>query len=214
MFRPAGAVPSGRRSCGSCESSSPVEPRRIESPLRYEGAARDVVLAAKVGGQRQALRLLADELADAIRSDTSLPGAFDLVTWAPTTDRRQRRRGFDQSEAIARLLARRLGIPCRRLLRRLPGPPQTGSTRSERLVGPRFRARPARSHRHGTTLRVLVIDDVITTGSTLRAAAHALTVSGWRNVVVAACAATPEPSRRMLAQFNPVSDRTASMADD
>ena len=214
MFRPAVEASSVRRCCDSCESLRQADPERIPSPLRYEGVTRDVVLAAKVGGQRRALRLLADELVAAVRSDSSLGGTFDLVTWAPTTDRRRRRRGFDQSEVIARLVARRLGIPCRRLLRREPGRPQTGSTRSERLAGPRFRARPARASRRGIAQRVLVVDDVITTGSTLRAAAHALSVSGWRNVVVAACATTPESSRPELPQCSPVSDRTVSMADD
>jgi predicted amidophosphoribosyltransferase len=211
MFRPSGRTVDRHRLCPECRSGRGDDPRRIDSPLRYEGAARDVVLAAKVTGRRRALRLLADELADAVRHDVALGGTFDLVTWAPTTDRRRRRRGFDQSEIIARRVARHLGIPCRRLLRRLPGRPQTGAHRSDRLTGPRFTARPIgrRSER-----RVLVVDDVVTTGATLRAAAHALSISGWNDVTVAACAQTPPAGRQLASQRSPVSMRTVSIADD
>lgn len=208
VFRPEALRPGVRR-CPRCEGTSLPEPRRVAPPLRYEGVNREVVLAAKVTGSRRALRFLADELADTIASDHELAGSFGLVTWAPTTDRRRRRRGFDQSEFIARHVARRLGVPCRRLLVREAGRPQTGATRQQRLEGPRFRARVARGRVRG---RVLVVDDVVTTGSTLRAAAHALEESGWSDVVVAACAATPDDRRAV--QASPVRRRTVAMADD
>lgn len=208
VFRPEALRPGVRR-CARCEETSLPEPRRVTPPLRYEGVNREVVLAAKVHGSRRALRFLADELATTISTDLELAGTFRLVTWAPTTDRRRRRRGFDQSEFIARLVARRLGVPCRRLLVREAGPPQTGATRRERLVGPRFRARVSRGRIRG---RVLVVDDVITTGSTLRAAAHALEVSGWSDVVVAACASTPDDRRSI--QTSPANRRTVAMAED
>ena len=211
MYRPVGPAADRHRLCPGCRSSRVDDPRRIEAPLRYEGAARDVVLAAKVTGRRRALRFLADELADAVRHDASVGGTFDLVTWAPTTDRRRRRRGFDQSEIIARRVARHLGIPCRRLLRRLPGRPQTGAHRSDRLIGPRFTARPIGRH---AERRVLVVDDVVTTGATLRAAAHALSLSGWTDVTVAACAQTPPVGRQRESQWSPASLRTVSIADD
>jgi len=208
VFRPESSRPGARR-CPSCDGAWLPEPRRVVPPLRYEGVNREVVLAAKVQGSRRALRFLADELATTISSDHELAGTFGLVTWAPTTDRRRRRRGFDQSEFIARHVARRLGVPCRRLLMRDAGRPQTGATRRERLAGPSFRARVSRGRIRG---RVLVVDDVITTGSTLRAAAHALESSGWSDVVVAACASTPDDRRSV--QASPVSRRTVVIADD
>jgi predicted amidophosphoribosyltransferase len=116
---------------------------------------------------------------------------IDVVTWAPTSSGRRRERGFDQAELIARTVARQLGLPCRRLLdRAVAGDPQTGRARSDRLEGAEFHARPGLDGQ-----RVLVVDDVVTTGATLRAAEAALRESGARQVVLAAVAATPRVRR-------------------
>ena len=90
----------------------------------------------------------------------------DVVTWAPTSTARRRRRGFDQAEILARAVAAHLGLPCRRLLERDgTTPAQTGRGRRDRLSGPRFRVHPRAAGR-----RVLVVDDVVTTGATLDSA--------------------------------------------
>jgi len=122
-------------------------------------------------------------------------GTVDLVTWAPTSGVRARTRGYDQSELLARAVARELRVPCRRLLYRSHGEPQTGHTRAERLHGVSFRSRAIsgfgrRTGRH--PLRVLLIDDVVTTGATLVAARSALQRAGVGSVVCAAAAATPD----------------------
>ena len=76
-----------------------------------------------------------------------------------------RERGFDQAALLAREVGARLGLPCRRLLRRDGGPPQTGRSLTERQVGPLLSALvPIRAS------DVLLVDDVVTTGSTMSAA--------------------------------------------
>lgn len=110
-----------------------------------------------------------------------------VVTWAPTSVRRRRERGYDQSELLARAVARRLRRPCRCLLVRDTSEPQTGRSRRDRMeCGPHFRARPNRR-----VTSVLLVDDVTTTGVTLRRAEHALHSAGYIEVVPVALAHVP-----------------------
>jgi ComF family protein len=176
----------GSRRCPECTALDRAPDTVIPSAaVDYAGDVRGLVGALKFGRRRRVARALAARLADDIRSDASAPH-FDVVTWAPTSSRRHGARGFDQSELLARMVARRLGLPCRHLLERSRGVAQTGRSRDDRLSGPVFRARPLRRDLH-----VLVIDDVITTGATLRAAAHALRLAGAQEVSARAVAATP-----------------------
>jgi predicted amidophosphoribosyltransferase len=110
---------------------------------------------------------------------------------------------------LARTVARQLGLPCRRLLERSGRPAaqtaQTGQSRADRLSGPAFRARPGLD---GT--RVLVIDDVVTTGATLRAARRALRDAGAGAVVMAAVASTPPSSGATVHALRPAATSTAA----
>ncbi len=199
----------GRRGASPCRDCHAVlRPPAPEPPpaglaglvavLRYEGPARPLVAGIKYRGQRQALRWLAAALAARV---LALVGAVDLVTWAPTTTAHRRQRGFDQAELVARAVARRLGVPAVGLLRRGPGPAQTGRPAvARRSSGPRFAV--TRSPPAGA--RVLVVDDVVTTGATLRAAVTAIAAAGGRPVP-AAVARTP--SRRSPSPWSASTDR-------
>jgi predicted amidophosphoribosyltransferase len=152
----------------------------------FTGRARNVVLGLKYRNRRQVAGHLAGLVVNAIVANGDHRG-IDVVTWAPTSDARRRARGFDQGELVARRVARQLGVPCRRLLVRSgPAAPQTGRTRVERLHGPEFAARPGLEGR-----RVIVVDDVVTTGATLRAAAVALRHAGVVEPRLYAVASTP-----------------------
>jgi predicted amidophosphoribosyltransferase len=141
-----------------------------------------LVARLKYRNARSALRWLALSMAALVD-----PTAVDLVTWVPTTGDRRRQRGFDQAELLARAVARRLGLPCRRLLVRGSGPPQTGRSLADRRVGPVLAA----SRRRVPAARVLLVDDVITTGTTITVAASALRTAGFAHVCVVAAARTP-----------------------
>ena len=157
------------------------------SLLAYEGAGRELLARLKYRNARSAVGWLADGMA-ALVPPGGTRDAIDLVTWAPTTDARRRRRGFDQAEVLARAVARRLAIPCRPLLVRQPGPAQTGRSREQRRQGPRYLPRwSAGSSGAG----VLVVDDVITSGETLASAAVALTGAGATRVVAVTAGRTP-----------------------
>ncbi len=150
----------------------------------YDQACRELILAAKNHGRSDLLRpfgrVLADHLAE--RLDPELPW---VVTWVPCSSRGRQARGFDQGRILARVVAARLGCNARPLLRRIDPAAQKGRSREQRLVGPAFRAR-----RPGTGYIVLV-DDVTTTGASLRGATAALESAGARLVIPAALASVP-----------------------
>jgi len=105
----------------------------------------------------------------------------------PATPERRRSRGFDQAEEFARSLARLSGVPVVRLLSRgHDDRRQTGLTREQRLRGPTLTAC------RRTSGFVVVVDDVITTGSSLVVATAALRDVGAERVVGVVAAATPD----------------------
>lgn len=189
--RCAGCQTPGPELCDSCRSllaaSSVVATHDgVLAAAPFDGVVRSAVLSLKYRNRRGVARHLATWM---VRRLGLRRGEVDLVTWAPTSRERLTTRGFDQAELLARAVARELGVPCRRLLYRSHGAAQTGRSRAERLAGPEFRSRRA-----SRRLRVLLVDDVVTTGATLRAAADALRHAGIDDVQMIAAAATPRPS--------------------
>ncbi|HVM55132.1 MAG TPA: hypothetical protein VM262_18245 [Acidimicrobiales bacterium] len=157
---------------------------RCAALLAYEGPARELVARLKYRNHRGALPGLAAALAASVDRRPA------VVTWAPTTADRRRSRGFDHAQLLAAAVSRHLRLPCRPLLVRAAGPPQTGQPLARRRLGPRFDAPgPVPAH-------VLVVDDVVTSGATVAAAARALRAGGAALVDVLAAARTPPPRVR------------------
>jgi predicted amidophosphoribosyltransferase len=154
----------------------------VAALFAYEGMGATVVQALKFRDGRRLVGPLADGLCGLLP-----PAPVHLVTWIPTSSARRRGRGFDQAELLARALGRRLELPCRPLLRRVPGPSQTGRSRAERSDNPRF----VLARRLPQPCRTVVIDDVCTTGATIRSAARTLGAAGWSHIDHAVVARTP-----------------------
>ena len=150
---------------------------RLGAQWRYDDRSRGIVLAAKNGGRRDLLQAAGLVLADLVGA-----APVDVVTWIPASAKMRRRRGYDQSQIMARSLARRLDLPCRRLLVRSGTRVQAGADRRRRLLGPDLRARCR------CPPRVLVVDDVCTTGATLATAGRALRAAGAVEVSAAVLA--------------------------
>jgi len=188
----------GKVPCDACRATLPRAP--VLAPpsgcdlcralLAYEGTARKLVTGLKYGNERAVLGWLAGGLAELL-----VPPAGAVVTWAPTSGRRRRQRGYDQAELLARAVARRWRRPCRALLRRGPGPPQTGRSLADRLGGVPFV--PAGGGRRAAPTHVVVVDDVLTTGATLRTAARALRSTGVVWVAGLTAAATPRHTQKL-----------------
>lgn len=158
-------------------------PQTSVAPFSHDGVPRRMVLGLKYRNARSAAKALALPMALSVPD----PGFWDAVTWAPTSARRIADRGYDPAEVLAREVAALLGLPCRRLLRRSRhSTPQHGKGRTERLTGPDFVGRPL-----WRAPRVLLVDDVTTTGATLREAKRALIEAGASRVRCLAATAAP-----------------------
>lgn len=177
--------------CGPCLRRTVPPPStrvrdvgHVAALFAYDGHGARIVQALKYRDGRRLVAPLADRLARCwAEVAPAAPGL--VVTWVPTSGRRRRSRGFDQSELLARAVARRLGTTARPLLRRRPGPAQTGLDRAAREAAAGYVA-TARSDGP-----VLLLDDVCTTGSTLRAASAALAARGSSPVGHLVVARTP-----------------------
>ena len=149
--------------------------------MAYDDASRPLLVAVKY---RNALGSI-DALSPALASLLEPLAPSVVVSWAPTTAARRRRRGFDQAELVASAVARSVHRPVRRLLRRIDGPPQTGRSRLERQGAARFAAFGP------VPAEVVLVDDVCTTGATLREASASLRSAGALVVRGAVLARTP-----------------------
>jgi ComF family protein len=143
----------------------------------YEGVLRDLIHLLKYGRVKTLARPLSVLLAQALPRDE----VFDATVPVPLYWLRRIKRGFNQSELLARGLARRTGIPMLKALRRVrPTPTQAGLSNSARRqnVASAFRSQGVQEK------RILLIDDVMTTGATAAACALALKQAGARRVAL------------------------------
>lgn len=154
---------------------------------RSYGAYTETMAGAIMLLKYQGVAPLAGWFAARLRETISLgPETYsaDVVVPVPAHAQRLRERGYNHAELIARPLARWLGLPCRSylLVRSRPRPDKLRLTRRERWQSVRG-AYTIRKGRQVDNLRVLLIDDVLTTGATLDACSKALRKAGAAKVV-------------------------------
>ena len=160
-------------------------------PLWYKGDFRQSFLRYKFGGKRVYAPVYSAILCERLDA-ADIMETIDYITWAPLVPRRLRKRGYDQAALLAQGIARHYGIPAIHLLKKKRGVgPQTKTTSlSERRanISGAYRMR-SEIDLHGK--RILLVDDVITTGSTLSECAKTLKTAGAAEIVCIALA-TPE----------------------
>ena len=183
--------------CKSCRMEAPVYPNQ-KSELQfldsfaavwyYEGSVRKSLLRFKFHNARSfALcygRLLAMKLLQ------THPEGFDVLTWVPVSRRRKFRRGYDQVELIARAVGKELEmtpVPLLKIVRH--NRPQSGiSDAAERRANVLGAYREVSDQRIAGK-RILLLDDILTTGATAGEAARVLKTAGAKEVHCAAVAA-------------------------
>ena len=199
-------VATGRQVCEKCAAeiipdgkadaiflSSDRAPIECTYLYPYEGKTRDSILNFKFHGQKINAAYYAEKLAAQIA--VIYPRAnFDAVTAVPLSPERLRERGYNQSELLAKKLAGKLGLPYLALLKKEKNnKTQHLLKREERIANVRGVYVPA----EGTDCsgkKLLLVDDIVTTGSTLRACASVLLQEGAASVACAVIAkAEPGP---------------------
>lgn len=168
--------------CGKCLSEPPLW-TNFRFHGVFEGALREALHRAKFSADSACLALLASILADICRD---LP-EVDAIVPMPLHPDRLRVRGFNQCREIARLTARRRNVPIldSLLLKTRNTPPQTSLSRKARLAN-LDNVFAASSQAKG--LRLLLVDDTSTTGTSLRKGAEALILAGAARVDAAVIA--------------------------
>lgn len=181
--------------CPACEKALPRTENALREgagygscavPLRYDGMTREALLRFKFRGARSAAEGLGALLAQCAAEE--LGGEFDVVTWAPVSDRRRKTRGYDQSELLAREAAKAWGVKPARLLRKKRDNPPQSSLGAEERRGNVLGVYEAADAERVRNARVLLIDDILTTGSTLAECARVLREAGAASVVCACVA--------------------------
>jgi len=182
MFLDHPALLHGTALCGYCRRGI-FGFERARSFGTYDGTLRDILQQYKYQGFRPLARPLGDRLTQTLKRLHDEP--LDLILPVPLHRRRERQRGFNQAALLAERVGKLSGIRLggRDCVRVRDTPPQAGLRAAERrrnVEGAFAVPQPQRVR----GLRVLLVDDVLTTGATADACARALMAAGAKGVWV------------------------------
>ena len=158
----------------------------VACAVLYEGAVRAAFLRYKFSGQSWLAEVFGELLAEAVAD--KLDGRFDAITYPPLSAKRLKKRGYDQARLLAEQVGQRLGYPVIASLRKVRNTVSNSSMtgedakqqRAENVSGV-YEALAGIEGR-----RLLLIDDILTTGSTMSECAKTLLLGGAESVVCAA----------------------------
>ena len=189
------------RICARCETELPYTSDGGEqvgeyfslcvAPLYYEKDVRESIHRYKFHDAELYAPVYGKLVAACVRDSRS--GQFDCISWVPLSRKRLRERGYDQAMLLAKAVAAELGaeaVPTLEKIRDTAKQSQTGSREKRRAnIAGAYRALEPERVRDK---RVLLIDDVVTTGATLDECARTLRGAGARAVFCAALARSKE----------------------
>lgn len=152
------------------------------APLWYRDEVRASHHRYKFSGVRAYTRPYAELMAQCVAD--RLAGKFDVITWVPISRRRLRKRGYDQSRLLAKALAHKLDMPCQGLLKKVRHTKaQSGLKGESERRGNVLGAYEMCSGVQVAGRRILLVDDVITTGATMSECARVLRTAGATQVL-------------------------------
>lgn len=195
-------LPTGRQSlCRKCANELPYTDTHASqkgdffsvcvSPLYYEDDVRESLLRFKFKGATGYAGTYGKLLAGCIESE--LPGRYDLISWVPLSRKRYKERGYDQAMLLALATALELGdvaVSTLEKTRHVEKQSHMGSAEKRRANISGAYSVPDRELIEGK--RILLIDDIITSGSTLSECARTLRAAGAREVLCATVARSRE----------------------
>ena len=161
------------------------------APLRYEGAVRESLLRYKFHGGRGNAEGYGKVLAQAVAEQ--LGGQFTLVTYVPVSEKRRRERGYDQAFLLARETCRAWDTAPAALLKKV-----RHTSAQSTLKSPEERKANVLGAYEAVNIdaikdaHILLIDDILTTGATLRECVRVLRDAGAQSVLCATLAASDE----------------------
>lgn len=185
------------RVCHACEVLLPYTKdngkQKIEfvaqcvAPLYYEKDVRDSLRRYKFDSCTGYAKAYAPLVAKCIRE--TMQDKFDVLSWIPVSRKRLRERGYDQAELLAKAVAKELDLKAEPVLKKIRNTdPQSGTGSAEKrranIAGAYRVIKPEKAQGR----RILLIDDIVTTGSTVRECAKTLGLAGADAVFCAAVA--------------------------
>lgn len=184
-----------REICGKCRKSLPKYTggkkadfvKSVTAPYRYEGDVKASLRRFKFSGRAFYARAYAPLLAEKLWEEKEL--SFDTLSYVPLHPKRRRRRGYDQSRRLAEELGTLLNMEAKPLLmkvRSVPPQSRTGNAAARRAnISGCYAPLPGAAIEGA---RILLVDDIVTTGSTLSECARELLMNGAEEVYGAAVA--------------------------
>lgn len=142
----------------------------------YDSKLGKAILSFKHSGRVDVLKQLANLLADFVYSSVKFYNV-DVLTWVPASRSEKKSRGFDQGKVLAKAVSKKTSIPARALLSRVSDDRQLGKNKFDRLLGPSLIAP------FPVSKRILLLDDVVTTGASIQSSAAELGRQGAAEVI-------------------------------
>ena len=192
--------------CDKCRSTLPYRhPMKSKDTImfvdgayscfHYEGNVRNAIIRYKFAGLDKYAIDFSEFLQKCV--DENLSGEYDIISWVPLSKKRMKKRGYDQAKRLAEELCIRLGEKeVRTLVKCRDSAPQSRQTSSSSRKANVLGAYEITST-DVSGKRIIILDDVLTTGSTVSECARVLKTAGAEKVYVVTLAKT-RPSKKQL----------------